>query len=317
MTEKEFYEEIKRCILEYLPEEYQGSKVEIHDVIKDNDTRLTGITVIKNGENAAPIIYLNGAYGDFRNGRMIDSICRQVSESIVSHNDLNKSICNIDLSYDAIKSNLRVKVVNSKTNHQILKESVSQSVGCGYSLIPYIDLKTNDMAGAMIRITKKLAEMLGYSEGQIMEDAIRETEQGDEVRLCRIEDILFSSGDEPENLLNADHSNESFDAPLVLTNAAGVLGAAYLFLPNMQKRISETIGNDYYVLPSSIHEVLILPDNDGLEAHQLVNMVREVNRSMVDPEEQLGSKVLYYSRNLGHICVAADLDRMRNKASER
>ena len=62
MTEKEFYESIRDQILDYLPEEYEDSRVEIHEVMKNNDTKLTGITVVKKDENAAPTIYRNRPY---------------------------------------------------------------------------------------------------------------------------------------------------------------------------------------------------------------------------------------------------------------
>ena len=62
MTEKEFYSEIQSRIRDFLPEEYRDASVDLHEVIKDNDTKLTGLTVVRDGENAVPILYLNGPY---------------------------------------------------------------------------------------------------------------------------------------------------------------------------------------------------------------------------------------------------------------
>lgn len=315
MIDNGFCEVIKDNILDFLPREYEGSRIEFHEVIKDNDTSLYGITVIKDGENAAPIIYLNNQYTEYLDGKRIDTICEELSEVIRSYEGLDTPIRNLDLKYDSVRDDLRVKLVNNKSNHKLLKESVSMPVGCGYSFIPYIDLKMDGLDGAMIRITHELASKFGYSEEQIMADAIKGSEEHDGVKLCRIEDILF--GDGPENLLGADNTNELFTTPLVLTNNSGVLGASVLFLPDIQQKISESIGGGYYVLPSSVHEMLIMPDSAGMGPSDLVRMVRDVNQTMVDPEEQLGSKVLRYDPEINHMSIAADLDRTRSRAAER
>ncbi len=315
MTEKEFYESIRDQILDYLPEEYEGSKVEVHEVMKNNDTKLTGITVVKKDENAAPIIYLNRPYEGYQNGQSMEDICAQLSEVIQSYEGLDAPLRNLDLKYDSVKDDLRVKLVNNKTNHKLLKESVNMPVGCGYSFVPYIDLKMDGLDGAMIRITHELAAKFGCSEDQIIEDAVKGSEEHDGAKLCRIEDVLFA--DSPDDLLGTDNSYETFTTPLVLTNDSGVLGASVLFLPGMQQKISESIGGGYYVLPSSVHEMLIMPDSAGMGPSDLVRMVRDVNHTMVDPEEQLGSKVLRYDPEINHMSIAADLDKARSRVAER
>ena len=65
------------------------------------------------------------------------------------------------------------------------------------------------------------------------------------------------------------------------------------------------------------HEMLIMPDSSGMGPSDLVRMVRDVNQTMVDPEEQLGSKVLRYDPEINHMSIAADLDRARSRVAER
>ena len=100
--------------------------------------------------------------------------------------------------------------------------------------------------------------------------------------------------------------------PYILTNTSGgVLGASAFFLPDVQKQIADTLGGGYYVLPSSVHEMLIVPERSEMSPIEMVYMVKEVNRAMVSPEEQLGSRVLHYNAMQGRLNIAADLDRSR------
>lgn len=87
---------------------------------------------------------------------------------------------------------------------------------------------------------------------------------------------------------------------LIATNESRMYGASVLGYPEFFKKAAEIVGGDYYILPSSIHEVLILPDRklldraDG-EADELKKIVREVNESCVDPKERLSDSAYHYS----------------------
>ena len=64
------------------------------------------------------------------------------------------------------------------------------------------------------------------------------------------------------------------------------------------ERIAETLGQDYFILPSSIHECLILPDDGTYERGELERMVREINRRELLPQEVLSDRVYHYDRAL-------------------
>lgn len=93
---------------------------------------------------------------------------------------------------------------------------------------------------------------------------------------------------------------------LVITNEANVNGAAALFYPGIMNHISELIGGDYYILPSSIHECILLPMTIQPNYLELENMVKEVNMMMVPEEEQLGNRVYYYDSERNTFELASD-----------
>jgi len=113
------------------------------------------------------------------------------------------------------------------------------------------------------------------------------------------------------NLLNQE--DPSFDSPpiMVLTTESKWHGAVAIYFPEMRERISEVVSGSYYILPSSVHEMLIVPDKGLMTARDMAEIVREVNEHMVKPEDRLGNRVLYYDAERSRLLVAADLDRNR------
>ena len=82
-----------------------------------------------------------------------------------------------------------------------------------------------------------------------------------------------------------------------LTNASGSLGAAALFYPDVKDKAAELLGSDYYILPSSVHEVILVPDSAGINATELCDMVKQANRTVVEEHDILSDNVYHYSRD--------------------
>lgn len=74
---------------------------------------------------------------------------------------------------------------------------------------------------------------------------------------------------------------------LVLTTQSMVHGAAAVFIPNVMEQISKKMPEGFFILPSSIHEVMVLPKTLGASIEALDDMVSSINEMQVDPEDQL------------------------------
>ena len=198
---------------------------------------------------------------------------------------------------------------------------VNLPVDGGFSLTVYIDM---DMPkkDAMIQVTKDMAEKMDYDERELMRDAMQNTINAYPAELAEMYKVMMDvSGMRrlvPEdNLLNIANAPAEDVSMLIITNQDKFFGATALFYPEMEKRIAEIVGGSYYVLPSSVHEMIVLPDNGTLEERELAQMVRTVNAAEVHPEEQLGNKVLYYNAAHERLSVAVDLDREKERGKER
>jgi hypothetical protein len=89
----------------------------------------------------------------------------------------------------------------------------------------------------------------------------------------------------------------------VLTNDCRINGAACMLYENMLKDFADRIGSNLYILPSSIHEVIILPKFAMFNKQELINMVRDVNSEGVAVDEVLSYTVYEYDRETGELSM--------------
>ena len=111
------------------------------------------------------------------------------------------------------------------------------------------------------------------------------------------------SEEEREMLL--DDERMAMESPLfVLTNEAKLFGAVYMFLPEVMDKIADEKGDDLYILPSSIHEILILKTSELDDLPRLQHMVQDINEMQVPIEQRLSNHVYRYSKENG-LAIAA------------
>ncbi len=108
---------------------------------------------------------------------------------------------------------------------------------------------------------------------------------------------------------------EEIPSMYVLTNAEKMNGANSILDPKTMEDISEKVGGDFYILPSSLHEVIILPDSPDMDKDVLEQMVRDINAGEVAPEDRLSDHVYMYDSVEKEI-VLADKMPERLKARE-
>ena len=81
---------------------------------------------------------------------------------------------------------------------------------------------------------------------------------------------------------------------IVVTNERRIDGAAAIFYPGVMDQIGEIMKDDYYILPSSTHEMIVIPDDEYNNCRDLRTLVSEVNIKQVAPEERLTNNVYHY-----------------------
>lgn len=317
MNREMFYEEVKDNILSFMPEEFSRHTVRIDEVLKSGGLVLHGMTLINGNKGTAPILYLEPFYDLIGEGWPVENVLSAAAEKYAEIYMLTPELNIPDLSFENIRKDLGIKLLYNKTNEDLLNNLVSTDIGCGYSLSVYIDLSGRVFDSAVINVRKDMLETIGCDEQTLFEEAVRNSEVRSPARVTYISQELFAaSNNTPKDLLSGEITYDSDMGLLVLTTADRYAGAAALFYPQIQKRIAEIVQASYFVIPSSIHEILILPDNGEHAAKDLAEMVKAVNENEVSPEEQLGNRVLYYDAMSAQLEVAYDLDREKDHEIE-
>jgi len=210
-------------------------------------------------------------------------------------------------SYEQVRPNLRIRLMDMRSNSQVLQNAIYRPVECGLALVAYMKLPESIAEGGIANVPRNMAMLDEVGESQIMEDAVNGSVNAGNVSLCNIQELIF--GTDAENYLESGNTAEG--AIFVLATEDGVFGASALFYPGIQERISEAVGGDYFVLPSSIHEVLIVPGKGTMTPNEMAQMVKSINETQVIPKDRLCNRVMRYSADSHELSVAADPDRRR------
>ena len=297
MNRKEFYEYVKDNVKAYLPKSYEEGEIKLQEVEKNNGLKLTGITIPNGDQRIVPTIYLDSLYQEYINGKDVDSCVGDVADMRIEAQGkaefFDMGVPDI-LDYEKMKDKLQMRICDKEWNTDRLADKVVTEHG-DFAAYYAVNLEENREGISSIPVTVSLMNEWGVSVEQIQADAMM-ADRNRGVVLMNMNEIIKSMifGEEPENLLNEKLDIETMREPMFcLTNAQKMNGASLLLQEDIRKQIGECLGSDYFVLPSSIHEVLILPDNGLFEVPELNAMVKEVNETQVERQEQLSDKVQF------------------------
>ena len=108
-----------------------------------------------------------------------------------------------------------------------------------------------------------------------------------------IEDLSRAVAEEESACLPSSDQSAPF---FVLSNTSGINGAACILYPDVIKNFAEIMEKDIIILPSSIHEVLLLPDEGDISCDEMSRLVTHINQTEVPKEDRLSNQVYLYSR---------------------
>lgn len=288
---KEFIDNMKLLIEKKVGKEY---RVHLRQEMKNNSIRLDGILIQREGEQVVPSIYLNHYYDRYVAGEPIEILTEQII-GLSSHHktEITKLQNKINLTPENIRENLYFRLVNRQKNQHLL-EGIPHRIFWDLAItFHFIVYEENEKIGS-IMLTKEHLEAIGWSEEEVMQFALQNTPRLFPVQLRTMEEVLNELC-RKENLSDEDLIQDNFIEPMyVLGNKRGINGAACILYPGMLNEIADKLQCDYYVLPSSIHELIILRNLNKSE-DELGRMVREINRTQVPEEEVLSDSIYYYS----------------------
>jgi len=313
--EKMSYEEFKAWaadeIRAWLPPEYADADVSIHRMEKLG-LAYDGMTVVRSGQRAAAAVNLTAFYDMYQEGKTTGDIIHEMADvAVMQAPQMEYSVFS---DYEAAKERLFIRVANKEANADVLAGMPHKEVED--LAITYHVLVNHDQNGiASAPVTDDLLRHYGVAAEQLHEDAIANSQRMLPAQLDSMQNMLFG-------MMTPEASDTLRDEPypgstmLVLTNNVQLNGAAALFYPGVMDQAAERLGGDFIVLPSSTHEVIMIPADGMTDFRSLEQMVKDINRSQVAPEERLSDHVYHYDAK-ERLFERADRHEMRKELENR
>ena len=277
-----------------------GMKASKYSVVKNNGMEKTGMILESDEYNIAPAIYLEEFFEQYQKGMSIDRIVNEILEfyeKVKVEEDYDVSQLSL---YENVKKKVAFKLVNTEKNQQMLKE-VPHIPLLDLSIVFYILIDVDEKGSATIQIRNEHIENWNVNVEQLYKDAKLNVKCLIPARLMCMQHVIeklcdISKGEE-KDLLKAKFPPENKEFMYILTNSIHQFGAAVLAYPNILEMASRIIGEDFYLLPSSIHEVILIPKSKSPDLKDLNEMINEVNETQVQEEEVLSDHAYYYENN--------------------
>ncbi|MCI9080473.1 MAG: hypothetical protein HFH68_16460 [Lachnospiraceae bacterium] len=300
-TKKEFTEELVKTVNSLMG---NGYRAEICYVEKVNAGRLAALVILSAGNCISPNFYIDELYNSYRNRKTaLDETAKNIINTYYNNTYAFKESCSIkDYINDRewVEKRLFLQLINTSKNKGLLKDSLYMDFK-GISLVLCIMVMDNNKGFCKIRVTKAMCQDFGWNRKEILDYALKNTARLFPYHISTLCGVL------QELLNNKDADGLELcpgdDSMMVLTNERQFNGAAAIFYPGVLKGISEKHGTSLFLIPSSIHEFIIIKDNGIYDPVSLEDMLREVNSSSVLPDEILADNIYYYGYNTGMLSV--------------
>lgn len=300
MEYREFLENVRKEV----ESRYDSNvNVTLNHVMKNNGTELDGITIMEKDKNIAPTIYINSFYDRYREGVSLKAV---VSEIIRIYNQ-NKNSININAdyfeNYENVRKTIVYKLVNYQKNKKLLEDVPYKRV-LDLAVVFYCLIEQRKGVSATALIHNEHLRIWNVTEDEIYNDALKNTPvllAGSIVPMSKILSEIAGTAPVDNDEKVCEYTGE--DILYVLTNSSRVNGAACILYDNLLKKFANDVHSDLYILPSSVHEVIIVPKKNAFDKSELADMVREVNEHGVSQDEILSDNVYEYNRKNGLITM--------------
>ena len=309
----EFREIVKKAVIEAIPrDKREVLTIDNTEVVKINDQKLYGIVFHSEGTSSRPTFYLNESYEHYIHGMPLKNIVKQLADSFlfyaagVDPEMETAFVKDEDSGFDDIRDRLAVKVLEKERNREFLENYPHKEIDCGFAMV--FDVQTVIRGNDVWRmpVTYDVLNKAGLDEGDLYDAAMDHISEVDPAVLMSLE--RKQSGKKIKNLFENDKRISNNQKTMyLLTNRCGKYGAATFFYPGMQKRIADRIDDNYYAIPSSLHEFIIVPESSGADIARLCDKLKNDNWSTAHQEDVFSDRVFHYDRKWDQLICVNDM----------
>ncbi len=290
------YQEFKEKFKKDVEAKMVGEDVEIttREVKKLND-RYDALTITPEGSNIGVNLPMDRFYNAVEAGMDYDEALEKAYYIIESGLDQAPDLDISELAdYSRMKGKLAMEVVSAEANAEML-ETVPHKNMEDMAIVYRFVINSDEDGRSSVLVTNQMIESMGITPEQLHADAMENAPQLKPVEIKGMTEVLCElMGIEQAEMMGVGPVAPEDEQMFVASVPDKVHGASVLAYEGFMEQAAERAGGDFYILPSSLHEVLIVPDNGNVKLEDLESMVRDVNATQVAPEDKLTDSVYHY-----------------------
>lgn len=293
---KKFEEELIKELQAKVGEKYD---FHIREIMKVNDVKLHSLNFIKKTRQVSPNVYLEGYYDKYANGSSVSKIADEiikVVETGLNSFTKEKEMLEGLLDYQQACQKVMIKLVNIETNKEYLKDKAYKKCG-DFAMVFYILIERNSKGMITTAVTDKTVDIWGVDYNVLLDDAINNMYEKLPIRIAKLESAIMDLVKDLEISVD-DIEIAKTDNVYIMTNESRIEGATTIFYEGALKKFAlEHNVDDVIIIPSSIHEVILIPKDGSqwVDEEMCKNMLRDVNNSEINPTEILSYNIYIYN----------------------
>lgn len=308
MTYKEFVDLVAESLPARFPKEFDEIEISTTQVDKMQDESYYGISAKIKDSNLGLMNNLEGYYDEYCEGKKFNDVLQEIAEDLSKHIEERPKInTDVLLDYNIMKNVLMIQAVPVEGNREKLKNVPHRIVGdiaAVYRLV--IDQSHGTVAS--ILITNNLLNEFGITENDLHNDAVYYSSRNFPASITSMKKIMADNMELPVEAIPGP------DNLFVATCNHGEDGAGCIFYPEFMVSIAKEFNGGFYVLPSSVHEIIVLPESVGMPVKEMNYMVRTINQNEVQRKDRLSNNAYHYDAELGQLELATEFEkRTRNE----
>lgn len=289
----EFAIKVRDGLPEYLSQ-LEPVSIKVDTIVKNNGVLRIGLCLHTKDNKLTPCIYLNKYYLRYKNGTDFEDILSDIGDEYIN---AYNSFLGEDKPFpglDMLRENVYLSLINYEANEAMLRD------------VPYI--RFHDMAVTFRLIAKTFEDgnassLIRNTEAGILNMTADELYKLARDNMQRLMPVKFFALKEKQGGVAADMVDIDYDSCkdiigsrlYVITNKQMIGGASYIVFQDLLEDCKLFIGESFYIIPSSIHEVILLPESMMTDMDSLKTLHRSIIRDVVDETEYLSDNIYYYN----------------------
>ncbi|MBR1692441.1 MAG: hypothetical protein IJ711_06645 [Lachnospiraceae bacterium] len=270
--------------------------VHIQKVPKNNGVTLIGICIVRKGGKIIPTIYLDEYYRRLRAGSSMEEIANEILDKhrqLVMTDDKDFGFFT---EFEQVKSRIVFRLVNYDRNKERLAQMPYERY-LDLAVVFYCHLSAERGGHAAIPIYTQHLKMWKVEKSEVFRWARRNTPKLFPCELTDMKTMIQTvmSEEEKQECERIMREEGSGVIPMyILTNVHRLNGASVILYRKVLDDFAKSCKGSFFLLPSSIHEVILVPAQNAVSMEELSQMVRDVNETQVEAEEFLSDHAYYY-----------------------